>query len=109
MKKKRISKTSAWRNGVSFEYRVKYHFEKLGYYAKRSWGSIGSYDVIAIKPSTPPLSEVLMIQCKNNRKYKPLSRDERKALIEDANKSGAIPIHAYSDEKGHIQFSYLSV
>lgn len=109
MKKKRISKNTAYKRGRRLEYRVKQYYEKLGYYVRRSYASKGIEDLIAIKARDPLTSEVLLIQCKHNRKYIPLSKKEKTALMQLSVKTGGIPVHAYSDEKGHIQFSYLSV
>lgn len=106
---KKISKNTAYKKGRAFEYRVRNYYERLGYYVRRSYASKGIEDLIAIKARDPLTSEVLLIQCKHNRRYIPLSKKEKNNLIRLSNQTGGIPIHAYSDEKGHIQFSYLSV
>lgn len=106
--KKKISKNTAYKKGRQFEYRVRNYYEKLGYYVRRSYASKGIEDLIAIKARNPITSEVLLIQCKHNRKYIPLSKKEKNNMLKLATKTGGIPIHAYSDEKGHIAFSYLS-
>lgn len=107
--RKKISKNTAYKKGRAFEYRVRNYYEKLGYYVRRSYASKGIEDLIAIKARDCITSEVLLIQCKHNRKYIPLSKKEKANLIKLSAQTGGIPVHAYSDEKGHIAFSYLSV
>ncbi|TVL96974.1 MAG: hypothetical protein CV087_22975 [Candidatus Brocadia sp. WS118] len=111
MYKKRIKrkKNKAYQKGYRFELRVRNYYQKLGYYVRRSYASKGIEDLIAIKARDCITSEVLLIQCKHNRKYIPLSKKEKTNLIKLSVQTGGIPIHAYSDEKGHIAFSYLSV
>lgn len=111
MYKKSITrkKNKAYQKGYRFECRVRNYYKKLGYYVRRSYASKGIEDLIAIKARDCMTSEVLLIQCKHNRRYIPLSKKEKTALIQLSVKTGGIPIHAYSDEKGHIQFSYLSI
>jgi len=92
-KVKRISKNTAYKKGRAFEYRVKKHFEKLGYYVKRSYASKGAEDLLAIKKIIVPsnkisvskskgiegiaiCSEVLLIQCKNLKVERKLSKKE---------------------------------
>jgi len=107
--RKKISKNTAYKKGRAFEYRVRNYYEKLGYYVRRSYASKGIEDLIAIKARDCITSEVLLIQCKHNQKYVPLSKKEKSNLIKLSVQTGGIPVHAYSDEKGHIAFSYLSV
>ena len=82
-KKKRISKNTAYKRGRQFEYRVQNHFRKLGYYVKRSYASKGAEDLLAIKSIeligsspkyTKTFSECFLIQCKNLKVEKPLSK-----------------------------------
>jgi len=111
MHKKRVKRKNnkAYQKGYRFELRVRNYYQKLGYYVRRSYASKGIEDLIAIKARDCITSEVLLIQCKNNRRYIPLSKKEKSNLIKLSVQTGGIPIHAYSDEKGHIAFSYLSV
>lgn len=113
-KKKKISKNTAYKKGRAFEFRVKYHLEKLGYYVKRSYASKGFEDLIAIKKivlvsadnsigNGKVFSEVLILQCKNLKSEKPLSKREIIGLKELANKTGATPIYAYNDKNHKIQ------
>src|SRR5215211_7491719 len=81
-RKKKISKNTAYKRGRAFEYRVKKHFEKQGYYVVRKYASKGAEDLIAMKKMIVPsnsisvsmsegvkgiaiCSETLFIQCKN--------------------------------------------
>jgi Holliday junction resolvase len=113
-KVKRISKNTAYKRGRQFEYRVKKHFEKLGYYVKRSYASKGAEDLIAIKSidvqkfysddsvtyanislnKKTPLSEVFLIQCKNLKVEKKLNKEEADRLKKLAKQCGATPLLA---------------
>ena len=110
-KTKKLSKNTAYKRGRQFEYRVQNHFRKLGYYVKRSYASKGAEDLIAIKQiqvnsfigleSNPILgkstvSEVLLIQCKNLKVEKPLSKLEKDNLKLLAKQTGGTPIHAFN-------------
>lgn len=106
-KKKRISKNTNYKKGRRFEYRVKKHFEKLGYYVKRSYASKGAEDLNAQKKVyvrredidgyDQTYTEVLHIQCKNLAVERPLSQKERTALLKLAKQTGGTPLHVYND------------
>ena len=51
-----------YRHGAAFEYRVKHHYEDLGYHVTRSAGSHGLFDLVAVNAN-----EVLFIQCKTSK------------------------------------------
>ena len=100
-KLKRISKNTAYKRGRAFEYRVKKHFEKLGYYVVRKYASKGAEDLIAIRgvdlrhnPIT--LSETLFIQCKNLKVEKKLKREDAERLIKLAKQCGGTPLLAFN-------------
>jgi Holliday junction resolvase len=100
-KLKRISKNTAYKKGRQFEYRVKKHFEKLGYYVKRSYASKGAEDLIAIKSidfshdiKECICSEVLLIQCKNLKVERALSKRECDNLRALALITGGTPLVA---------------
>lgn len=108
-KVKRISKNTAYKRGRQFEYRVKKHFEKQGYYVVRKYASKGAEDLIAMKsnkvgyynentkkPVFAILSEVLLIQCKNLKVEKPLKKEEKDRLKILAQQCGATPLHAFN-------------
>lgn len=96
-KVKRISKNTAYKRGRAFEYRVKKHFERMGYYVKRSYASKGAEDLIAIKSvDLAKLSTVLLIQCKNLKVEKSLSKTEQDNLKKLAKQTGAIPLHVFN-------------
>lgn len=108
---KRISKNTAYKRGRQFEYRVKKHFEKLGYYVKRSYASKGAEDLIAMKSitfaivnpdtgkvNTKPMvaTESLLIQCKNLKVEKKLDKKEINNLKALAKQTGGTPLHAFN-------------
>jgi Holliday junction resolvase len=106
-RKKRISKNTAYKRGRAFEYRVKKHFEKQGYYVVRKYASKGAEDLIAIKASKVGyynektkksvfawMSEVLLIQCKNLKVEKKLKREDAERLIKLAKQCGGTPLLA---------------
>jgi Holliday junction resolvase len=103
--KKRISKNTAYKRGRNFEYRVKKHFERNGYYVVRKYASKGAEDLIAIKSielvtagnsigNGMICSEVLLIQCKNLKVEKKLKREDAERLIALAKQCGATPLLA---------------
>lgn len=107
-KKKKISKTSAYKRGRAFEYRVKKYYERLGFYVKRSYGSKGAEDLLAVRKHKDDNGiHLYHIQCKHNRRYIPLIKDEHIRLVELSIKTGGVAIHAFSDEKGHIKIKQL--
>lgn len=55
-----------YERGRSFEYRVKKHYERKGYFVMRSAGSHGPADLIALKCHAPA-ADVILIQCKAGR------------------------------------------
>jgi Holliday junction resolvase len=104
---KRISQNTAYKRGRNFEYRVKKHFERNGYYVVRKYASKGAEDLIAIKKAGTDLldyqknelkyvtlSEVLLIQCKNLKVEKKLKREDAERLIALAKQCGATPLLA---------------
>lgn len=98
-KEKRISKNTAYKRGRAFEYRVKKHFEKNGYYVVRKYASKGAEDLIAIKKcwtliNKSVVAEVLLIQCKNLKIEKKLKREDAERLIKLAKQCGATPMLA---------------
>jgi Holliday junction resolvase len=113
--KRKISKNTAYKKGRQFEYRVKKHFEKLGYYVKRSYASKGAEDLIAIKRAviqdineigkgTIHLSEVLLIQCKNLKVERKLSIAECNNLRALAKQTGGTALAAFNvDHKLKIE------
>jgi|SRR5215212_411252 len=110
--KKKLSKNTAYKRGRAFEYRVKKHFEKQGYYVVRKYASKGAEDLIAIKKANvigedlhgkfvpesdlydTTCSEVLLIQCKNLKVEKKLKRVDAERLIALAKKCGGTPLLA---------------
>ena len=117
-KKKRISKNKNYIRGRQWEYYVKKHFEKLGYYVKRSYASKGAEDLIAIKSMilqriyttdgqvipAKTASEVFLIQCKNRKIERPLTKLEKDNLKALAAQCGATPLLASNkNHKLHIE------
>lgn len=107
-RKKKISKNTAYKRGRAFEYRVKKHFEKQGYYVVRKYASKGAEDLIAIKSMilqrihttdgqvipVKTASEVLLIQCKNLKVEKKLDKKEAQRLKDLAKQCGGTPLLA---------------
>lgn len=71
VKKDKKPKTSQYKLGRSFEYRVKKHFEKDGYYVIRAASSKGAFDLVAINHE-----HVYLIQCKRSGGIKKSELDE---------------------------------
>ena len=101
-----------YQRGRAFEYRVKYHLEKLGYYVVRSYASKGLFDLIAAPPYPPfeiymwPQSNfALLVQCKTNGYIPPA---ERSALVEASKKYLGFIVIASKDKNGHIVFKQLN-
>ncbi len=63
--------------GYRAEAREKEHWEQLGYWAFRSAGSRGPFDVIAINGS-----EVVLVQVKSFLRDRPTFRDARKYMAD---------------------------
>jgi Holliday junction resolvase len=108
-RRKRISKNTAYKKGRRFEYRVKKHFEKLGYYVIRQYASKGAQDLTAIKGFEihgfkTKCSEVLLIQCKNLKVERKLSKNEIQNLKALAKWTGGTPLVAMNvDHKLRIE------
>ena len=80
--------------GRNFEYRVKEHYEKEGYFVVRSAGSKGIADLVAIHKNNPPKQLLpLIIQCKN-MSYKRVPKKEIKRFLDFASKYWCIPVVA---------------
>lgn len=100
---KKISKNNAYKRGRNFEYRVKKHFEKKGYYVVRKYASKGAEDLIALKVINLPndhsavyVTECLLIQCKNLKVEKKLKREDAERLIALAKQVGGTPLLAFN-------------
>jgi Holliday junction resolvase len=104
---KKNPKNKNKKKGTNFEYRVKYHFEDLGYYVRRNYASQGAEDLIAIKGSKVGyynentkkcvfvwMSEVLLIQCKNLAVERNLKREDAERLLTLAKQTGGTPLLA---------------
>ena len=80
--------------GRNFEYRVKEHYEKEGYFVVRSAGSKGIADLVAIYKNNPPKQHLpLIIQCKN-MSYKRVPKKEIKRFLDFASKYWCVPVVA---------------
>jgi len=80
------------RKGIEFERRVLKTLREQGYYAVRSAGSFGTFDIIAVKQS-----EVLGVQCKMDGYLPPEEREEMVSVGEDY---GIKPYLAYRRKEG---------
>ena len=81
------------RRGSDFERRVKKELEKHGYLVIKSGGSLGAFDLVAIKLGMRPLG----VQCKVRHPL--ISSDEWNELFEQSLEYDMIPILAYRDQK----------
>jgi len=89
--------------GRNFEYRVKEHYEKEGYYVVRTAGSKGIADLVAIPNRKDFIEYALLIQCKRIS-YKKVSKQEVRKLLETASKYKAIPVLATKEGKRTVFF-----
>jgi Holliday junction resolvase len=83
-------------SGRNFEYKVKEHYEKEGYYVVRTAGSKGIADLVAIPPLRPPSSLItpelpLLIQCKKMN-YKKVDKHEIGKLLDYASRYRFTPV-----------------
>lgn len=88
--------------GAVLERRVEADLQKHGWFARRSPGSRGKVDVLAIAPLSDGLLIAAMIQCKRDGR---MSLEDRRALELLASAFNAIPILAYLDDG--IQYSRI--
>jgi Holliday junction resolvase len=79
-------KQTAYKYGRQFEYRVRDHLKRLGYFAMRSPASKTPIDILAVRPGA-----VLFVQCKRSGSFPPAEWNE---LFELAKSCGAIPVLA---------------
>lgn len=91
-------KTSAYERGRKFEYRVRKHLRDEGYFVVRSAKSGTVCDLVALKKG-----EILLIQCKLNKK---ISRKEKEELAKLAEQVGGKALLAYS-EKRKLKFEEI--
>ena len=93
-----------YNSGRKFEYRVKKHLEKKGYYVMRSAGSKSPFDLIAIPNNKPLLTyKVLLIQCKHGVKI----RKKQFEVIAKLDKTFPVNVYcilAWSKVHGKIEF-----
>ena len=87
--------------GRAVEYKVWADLEADGYQVLRAAGSKGVADLIALKPG-----EVLLVQVKAADPQ--LSPAERKALLELAHLTGALPLVAYKPFRKPIIYRQLT-
>lgn len=78
-----------YESGRRFEYRIKNHLERIGYYVIRSAGSKGIADLVAIIP-VGNHSKVFLIQVKTGNAN--INAQEKQILIEKATQLNAIPV-----------------
>jgi Holliday junction resolvase len=88
----------SYRIGRAFEYRVRDHLEKGGYFVVRSAMSHGPVDLVGLKRGV-----VLLVQCKMRGR---ISRGEREALCSLAERVRGLPILAFK-QKRRLAFRVL--
>lgn len=86
--------------GRSLEYKVRDNLEADGYQCIRAAGSKGKADIVALKPG-----ETLLVQVKTSNPQ--LTPTDRKALLELARLTGAIPIVAWKPTRKPIVYREL--
>lgn len=104
---KRISKKTNYKIGRNFEYRVKKHYEKNGYFVVRSYASKGAADLYCMRPLPNIGTELLLIQCKNYKGN--LKEYEYAGLRAMAKLTGGNPIHVWKDSKRKLNFTYIEL
>lgn len=98
---------SKYSKGAKFENDVIRHLEKKGMYCIRSAGSKGIVDVIAIRRYRET-TIVHMIQCKYGNAT--MSKNDKKELIELANKFGFLPLYAHKRKNArHLKYELLKM
>lgn len=92
--------STPYQRGRAFEYKVKKHYEKMGYFVVRSAGSRSSVDLVCLR-----FREVVLVQCKKDGK---VSAGE----LSDLDKLGReLFAHCYiamEDDDGGIRFKYIN-
>ena len=112
MKTKRISRNTNYKRGRTFEYRVKRHFENLGYYVIRSYASKGAADLYCFKglqnTQLGLITTLCLVQCKNYdiNKRKP-AKEEVEALKQLAKITGGVPVYVYNNSKHKLQIKEI--
>ena len=92
---------TSYQRGRAFEYRVRDHLRRAGYFVVRSASSQGPCDLIAIRPDAAPL----LVQCKFGA-HPSLPRAEWNFLLDTATAVRAIPLLATSRRR-HLVFMRL--
>lgn len=103
-----------YRRGRALEYVIKDKLEKQGYFVVRAAGSHGVADLVAIKHTKYGYNiknlryeanhMILFVSCKIPM-YAPPA--ERKALLEAANKCGAVPMITVKNKSGQWEIQRL--
>jgi Holliday junction resolvase len=98
--------TTAYRQGRTFEYRIKYALMDKGYDVQRSPASKGPWDLKAEK-RVGDSTVTLFIQAKaNTTGYVPPK--EWNLLYDYANARGGVPLVAFKDEKRRITYRIMT-
>jgi Holliday junction resolvase len=84
-----------YEKGRNFEYRVREHFRKLGFFVARSAGSKTPVDLLAVSSIGSPL----FIQCKNSTK---ISKNERVKFKETCKSYNCLGVIVGKDVKGKM-------
>jgi Holliday junction resolvase len=92
-----MGRVTKYERGRDFEYRVRDHLRKCGFFVLRSPRSLGPVDLVALKKGV-----ILLVQCKTG-KYE-LRNAEKDGLVILAESIGAIPIFAYREASRETHF-----
>lgn len=100
--------TTPYARGRQYEYRARDKLRDAGFVVTRCYASKGSFDLHATRASAAgavsggmPLSVTWLVQVKKDGRIDPA---ERVALVEDAERAGALPVLAWGQRpmKWHI-------
>lgn len=95
-----------YQKGAQFEWKVKSHFEALGFFVIRSSGSHSILDLMGFKGFADGTLQVIAVQCKTDGV---LSKADRLELIAMRNEHHGLirVLHAYKGDGGHTQFEEI--
>ena len=104
IEKRGFNYSNSYKKGRQFEYRVRKHFEKKGYFVGRSAGS--KFPDLIVIPLKVLGERPFFIECKSSKNTKNLYGKEFDRAINLIDKFGNISV-ASRDDKGHIILSLV--
>ena len=86
--------------GRNFEYRIIKWLRNKGYYVIRSYGSKGTFDLVAVPPTNSRLSKALLVQAKFSGKNKlQVTADEKARLANEARRYKAFCCLVFNEKR----------